>query len=211
MESIHVKIDDINVPPSLANKNDDVLFPSSNDNSDASGDTVQVSRVIFKDKPKWASDHHDEEIVGPIDKGIITRRQIANEVANVCHVSQIEPKNMKDALTNEKWILAMQDELNQFEKTENKSYKSGNVIRNKARLVAQRYSKLEGVDFDKTFAHVAHLELVRLLYAIACYLKFKLFQMDVKTSFLNGYLNEEVYIEQLKGFEDPHKLDEVYN
>jgi hypothetical protein len=81
------------------------------------------------------------------------------------------------------------------------------VIRNKARLVAQGYSQLEGVDFDETFTHVAHLKSVRLLCVIACHLKFKLFQMDVKTIFLNGYLNKETYEEQLNGFKDPHKLD----
>ena len=84
------------------------------------------------------------------------------------------------------------------------------MIRNKARLDAQGYSQLEGVDFDETFAHVAFLESVRLLCAIACHLKFKLFQMDVKITFLNGYLNEEVYVKQLKGFEDPHNLNGVY-
>ncbi|CAL8999973.1 unnamed protein product [Prunus brigantina] len=69
---------------------------------------------------------------------------------------------------------------------------------------------MEGIDFDETFAPVARLESVRLLLAIACHLKFKLYQMDVKTAFLNGVLNEEVYVEQPKGFEDPHHPNDVF-
>ncbi|KAA0047612.1 Copia protein [Cucumis melo var. makuwa] len=73
---------------------------------------------------------------------------------------------------------------------------------NKARLVAQGYAQVEGVDFDETFAPVARLEAIRLLLSIPCFQKFKLFQMDVKSAFLNGYLNEEVYVAQPKGFVD---------
>jgi len=60
--------------------------------------------------------------------------------------------------------------------------------------VAQGYTQVEGLDFDETFAPVARLESIRLLLGVACFLKFKLFQMDVKSAFLNGYLHEEVYI-----------------
>src|ERR1044072_4074451 len=125
----------------------------------------------------------------------------------------------------------MQDELNQFTRNEvwklvsrpeginvigtkwifkNKSDESGTVTRNKARLVAQGYTQVEGIDFDETFAPVARLESIRLLLGVACILKFKLFQMDVKSAFLNGYLNEEVYVEQPKGFVDPNFPDHVY-
>ena len=69
---------------------------------------------------------------------------------------------------------------------------------------------MEGVDFNKTFALVARLESIRILLAIASHLNFKLYQMDVKSAFLNGMLQEEVYVEQLKGFVDPHRLDNVY-
>jgi hypothetical protein len=131
-------------------------------------------------------------------------------------VSKIEPKNVKEALLDEYWIHAIQEELTQFERNEvwdlvprpkhvnvigtkwvfkNKSNENGEVTRNKARLVAQGFTQIEGVDFGETFAHVARLESIRLLLAIACILKFKLFQMDVKSAFLNGYLHEEVYVE----------------
>ena len=70
----------------------------------------------------------------------------------------------------------------------NKTDKHGTVIRNKARLVAQEYTQIEGINFDETFAPVARLESIRILLAIACYLKFKLYQIDVKSAFLNGIL-----------------------
>ena len=91
----------------------------------------------------------------------------------------------------------------------NKTEKEGNIICNKARLVAQGYSQMEGVDYDNTFASVARMESIRILLALACHLKFKLYQMDVKTAFLNGFLKEDVYVAQPKGFIDPYFLDHV--
>jgi hypothetical protein len=72
------------------------------------------------------------------------------------------------------------------------------MIRNKARLVAQGYTQIEGVDFDETFAPVSRLESIRILLSISCHLGFKLYQMDTKSAFLNGILQEEVYVEQPK-------------
>ena len=69
---------------------------------------------------------------------------------------------------------------------------------------------MEGIDFDETFVPVARLESIRILLAIASHLNFKLYQMDVKSVFLNGMLQEDVYVEQLKGFVDPHRPDDVY-
>ena len=92
----------------------------------------------------------------------------------------------------------------------NKSDEHGAVIRNKSRFVAQEYTQMEGIDFNETFAPVARLESIRILLAIASHLNFKLYQMDVKNAFLNGMLQEEVYVEQLKVFVDPHRPDDVY-
>ena len=69
---------------------------------------------------------------------------------------------------------------------------------------------MEGVDFDETFALVSRLESIRILLAITSHLNFKLYQMNVKSAFLNGMLQEEVYVEQPKGFVDPHRPDNVY-
>ncbi|GJU13990.1 retrovirus-related pol polyprotein from transposon TNT 1-94 [Tanacetum coccineum] len=123
-----------------------------------------------------------------------------------------EPKNVNEALGDESWIVAMQEELNQFIANDvwelvpqprnmtiigtkwvfrNKLDENGIVSRNKARLVAQGYNQQEGIDYDETYAPVARLESIRILLAYACALDFKLFQMDVKSAFLNGFINEE--------------------
>ena len=74
----------------------------------------------------------------------------------------------------------------------NKLSEEGQVVRNKARLVAQGYNQQEGIDYDETFAPVARLEAIRILLAYAAHKNFKLYQMDVKSAFLNGFINEEV-------------------
>jgi hypothetical protein len=108
------------------------------------------------------------------------------------------PRPAEQNIIGTKWIF------------KNKIDEHGTVVRNKARLVAQGYTQIEGVDFDETFAPVARLESIRILLSVACYLDFKLYQMDVKSAFLNGVLQEEVYVEQPKGFQDPHHPHHVY-
>ncbi|GJY50248.1 retrovirus-related pol polyprotein from transposon TNT 1-94, partial [Tanacetum coccineum] len=136
------------------------------------------------------------------------------------------PKNVNEALGVESWIVAMQDELNQFVAKDvwelvpqpmnmtiigtkwvfkNKLDENGVVSRNKARLVAQGYNQQESIDYDETYALVARLESIRILLAYACALDFKLFQMDVKSAFLNGFINEGVYVAQPPGFIDFQK------
>ena len=75
--------------------------------------------------------------------------------------------------------------------------------------MAQGYTQVEGVDFDELFATVARLESIRILLSIACIMDFKLYQMDVKSAFLNGLLQEEVFVKQPKGFQDPYFPDHV--
>jgi hypothetical protein len=84
-------------------------------------------------------------------------------------------------------------------------------VRNKAHLVAQGFSQVEGLDFRETFALVAHLEAIRILLAFAASKGFKLYQMDVKNHFLNGVIQEEVYVRQPPGFENPKYPNRVYN
>ena len=86
----------------------------------------------------------------------------------------------------------------------------GNVVRNKARLVVQGYNQEEGIDFDETFALVARIEAIGLLLAFACHMDFKLFQMTMKSAFLNGFIQEEVYVEQPTSFEDYENPNHVY-
>nr|GEV63989.1 copia protein [Tanacetum cinerariifolium] len=92
----------------------------------------------------------------------------------------------------------------------NKLDENGVVSRNKARLVAQGYNQQEGIDYDETYALVDRLECIRILLAYAYALDFKLFKMDVKSAFLNGFINEEVYVAQPLGFIDFKKPDHVY-
>jgi hypothetical protein len=92
----------------------------------------------------------------------------------------------------------------------NKQDEHGVVTRNKARLVAKGYSQVEGLDFDETYAPVARIESIQILLAYATYHGFKLYQMDVKSVFLNGPINEEVYVEQPPGFEDNEYPTHVY-
>ena len=87
---------------------------------------------------------------------------------------------------------------------------SGILVRSKARLVAKGYNKKEGVDYDETYAPVASLEAIRLLLAFACIMNFRLYQMDVKSVFLNGYIEEEIYVEQPPGFVDFDHPNHVY-
>ena len=112
------------------------------------------------------------------------------------NVWTLVPRPKGEHIISTKWI---------FRK---KTDEEGNVIRNKARLVAQGYSQVEGVDFDESFSPVT-MESILVLLALACHLKFKLYQMDVKTAFLNGFLKEDVFVSQPKGFIDPHYPDHV--
>jgi len=92
----------------------------------------------------------------------------------------------------------------------NKLNESRVTTRNKTRLVAKGYNQEEGIDYGETFAPVARLEAIRLLLAFACMRGFKLFQMDVKSAFLNGIISEEFYVEQPPGFEDHQHPNHVY-
>ena len=146
-------------------------------------------------------------------------------------MSLIEPKNVSEASQEADWIIAMQSELNEFERNKvwnlvpapqdksiigtrwvfrNKLDENGKVIRNKAWLVAQGYNQEEGIDYEETFALVARLEAIRILLAFASHKNIKLYQMDVKCAFLNGYLQEEVYVAQPPGFENEKFPNHVY-
>jgi hypothetical protein len=136
----------------------------------------------------------------------------------------------EDALRDPDWVVAMQEELNNFMRNEiwhlvscpnqnvvgtkwifrNKHDENGVVARNKAQVMAKGCSHVEGLDFDKTYAPVARLESMHILLAYATYHGFKLFQMDVKSAFLSGSIKEEVYVEQPPSFEDCEYPSHVY-
>jgi hypothetical protein len=175
-------------------------------------------------------DHPVNSILGDIHKGVTTRSRVAHFYEHYSFVSSIEPYRVEDALRDPDWVLAMQEELNNFTRNEvwhlvprpnqnvvgtkwvfrNKQDEHGVVTRNKARLVAKGYSQVKGLDFDETYAPVARLESIRILLAYDTYHGFKLYQMDVKSAFLNGPIKEEVYVEQPSGFEDSDYPNHVY-
>nr|GEY90916.1 hypothetical protein [Tanacetum cinerariifolium] len=111
----------------------------------------------------------------------------------------VEPKTYKEALTQSCWIEAMQEELNEFEQLENKAH-----------LVSHGYRQEEGIDFEESFALVATLEAIRIFFVYAAHKNMVVYQMDVKTAFLNGNLREEVYVSQLDGFVDQDNPNHVY-
>jgi hypothetical protein len=175
-------------------------------------------------------DHPVNSILGDIHKGVTTRSRVAHFCEHYSFVSSIEPYRVEDVLRDPDWVVAMQEELNNFMRNEvwhlvphpnqnvvgtkwvfrNKQDEHSVVIRNKARLVAKGYSQVEGLDFGETFAPLARLESIRILLAYATYHGFKLYQMDVKRAFLNGPIKEEVYVEQPLDFEDSEYPNHVY-
>ncbi|GJU24454.1 retrovirus-related pol polyprotein from transposon TNT 1-94 [Tanacetum coccineum] len=183
---------------------------------------------------RWTKDHPLTQVRGNPSKPVQTRRQLATD-PEMCMfaltVSIVEPKNIKEAMADSAWIEAMQEELHQFDRLQvwelvdkpfgknviklkwlwkNKKDEDQTVIRNKARLVAKGYAQEEGIDFEESFAPVARLEAVRIFVAYAAHKSFPIYQMDVKTAFLNGPLKEEVYVAQPDGFVDPDHPDKVY-
>ncbi|GKD34067.1 putative ribonuclease H-like domain-containing protein, partial [Tanacetum coccineum] len=122
--------------------------------------------------------------------------------------SSEEPKRIAKALSDSAWVEAMQEELLQFKLQ--KKDERGIVIRNKARLVAHGHTQEEGIDYDEVFAPVARIEAIRLFLAYASFMGFMVYQMDVKSAFLYGRIEEEVYVCQPPGFEDPDYPDKVY-
>nr|GEU56097.1 retrovirus-related Pol polyprotein from transposon TNT 1-94 [Tanacetum cinerariifolium] len=168
-----------------------------------------------------------------LENNIVDETLEIDEIANIKesrnHPLEIVIGNLNQRTLS--WMVAMEEELNQFIANDiwelvpqpknmtiigtkrvfrNKLDANGVASRNKARLVAQRYNQQEDIDYDKTYASVARLESIRILLAYACALDFKLFKMDVKSAFLNGFINEEVYVAQPLRFIDFQKLDHVY-
>ncbi|GKB77180.1 putative ribonuclease H-like domain-containing protein [Tanacetum coccineum] len=148
-----------------------------------------------------------------------------------CFLSQEEPKNISQALQDESWVEAMQEELLQFKLQKvwvlvdlpygkkvigtkwvfrNKRDERSIVVKNKARLVAQGFRQEEGIDYDEVFAPVARIEAIRLFLAFASYMGFTVYQMDVKSAFLYGTIEEEVYVHQPPGFVDLAYPNKVY-
>ncbi|GJW47763.1 retrovirus-related pol polyprotein from transposon TNT 1-94 [Tanacetum coccineum] len=207
---------------------------SDQSSSDVIHKIVHPDHQVSEHTSKWTKDHPLENIIGALDRPVSTRLQL-HEQALFCYydafLTSVEPKNYKEALTQACWIEAMQEELHEFERLEvwelvpppDKAFvislkwiykvkldELGGILKNKARLVARGYRQEEGIDFEESFAPVARLEAIRIFLAFAAHMNMVIYQMDVKTAFLNGNLREEVYVSQPDGFVDPDKPNHVY-
>ncbi|GJR12894.1 ribonuclease H-like domain-containing protein [Tanacetum coccineum] len=189
--------------------------------------TIAVSPIptlrIHKDHPKG-------QILGDPTSAVQTRGKI-QKASSAQQALVKEPKTISQALKDESWVEAMQEELLQFKLQQvwilvdlpygkkvigtkwvfrNKRDERSIVVKNKARLVAQGFRQEEGIDYDEVFAPVARIEAIRLFLAFASYMGFTVYQMDVKSAFLYGTIEEEVYVHQPPGFIDPAHPNKVY-
>ncbi|GJX61169.1 retrovirus-related pol polyprotein from transposon TNT 1-94 [Tanacetum coccineum] len=183
---------------------------------------------------KWTDSHPLENIIGNPSRPVSTQKQLATDALWCFYnsvLSKVEPKNFQSAATEDCWFQAMQDEIHEFDRLDVwelvpppdsamiialkwiykvKLDEYGDVLKNKARLVAKGFRQEEGLDFEESFAPVARLEAIRIFIANAASKNMTVYQMDVKTAFLNGELKEEVYVHQPEGFVDPERPHHVY-
>ncbi|GJT15996.1 retrovirus-related pol polyprotein from transposon TNT 1-94 [Tanacetum coccineum] len=190
----------------VAHMNNDPFFgiPIPENDSEASSSSNVIPTVMQSTAPysehvtKWTKDHPLDNIIGELERLVSTRLQF-HEQALFCYydafLSSVELKTYKDALTQSSWIKEMQEELNEFERLEVWEL-------NKARLFSRRYRQEEGINFEESFAPVARFDSIRIFLAYAAHMNMVVYQMDVKTAFLNDILREEVY-EFSKGTVDP--------
>ncbi|KAI3701884.1 hypothetical protein L6452_27331 [Arctium lappa] len=175
----------------------------------------QSTSNILPHEHKWTKEHPIHQIIGNPSKPVQTGSYTLNQCMHDSFLSKIDPTRVSEALADSDWLTAMQDELNQCEalkvwklvpKTEGKTFigtkwvfknkkdEVGIVIRNKERLVAKGYRQEKGIDYDETYAPVARIEAIRMFLAYVAYKNFTVYQIDVKTVFLNDILKEEVYV-----------------
>ncbi|GJS15048.1 putative ribonuclease H-like domain-containing protein [Tanacetum coccineum] len=199
----------------------------------SSAKSLYVSQTLHH-LGKWIKDHPLDNIIGNPSRPVSTRKQLATDALWCLYnsvLSKVEPKNFKSAITEDCWFQAMQDEIHEFDRLQVwelvpqpdcvmiialkwiykvKLDEYGDVLKNKARLVAKGYRQEEGIDFKESFAPVARIEAIRIFIANAASKNMTIYQMDVKTTFLNGELKEEVYVSQPEGFVDPDHPTHVY-
>jgi hypothetical protein len=188
--------------------------------------------VVDKRNSSLLQAHPQDLIIGSPSQGVITRsHKHASFIEYHSFVLCVEPTWIDEVLQEPDWVNAMHEESNNFTRNQvstlekppqdariigtkwvfrNKQDDQGVIVRNKARLVAKGFSQVEGLDFGETFAPVAQLEAICILLAYASFYDIKLYQMDVKSAFLNGFINELVYVEQPPGFGDPRYPNHAY-
>ncbi|GJS94381.1 retrovirus-related pol polyprotein from transposon TNT 1-94 [Tanacetum coccineum] len=187
------------------------IHSDQSSSSDSIHTIVHPDHQISEHNSKWTKDHPLENIIGELARPVSTRLQL-HEQALFCYydafLTAVEPKTYKDALTQSCWIEAMQEELNEFERlgvwelvprpdkvmviTLKWIYKVkldelGGILKNKARLVARGYHQEDGIDFEESFAPVTRLEAIKIFLAFATHMNMVVYQMDMKTAFLNDF------------------------
>ncbi|GJZ94094.1 putative ribonuclease H-like domain-containing protein [Tanacetum coccineum] len=201
--------------------------PADQDDSDTPELTIfnKPQKGIFDE-----ASYDDEGMVHDFNN--LPNRIAVTECSNIQeHMHLRNLKRFFEALKDDSWVEAMQEELLQFRLQQvwilvdlphgakvigtkwvyrNKRDERGVVVRNKARLVAQGHRQEEGIDYDEVFAPVARIEAIRLFLAFASFMGFIVYQMDVKSAFLYGTIDEEVYVSQPPGFVDPDHPKKVY-
>nr|GFA65534.1 retrovirus-related Pol polyprotein from transposon TNT 1-94 [Tanacetum cinerariifolium] len=172
----------------------EVILPSSNTQSIPINMVPNLDETYYQPYPlekKWTKDHPLYKIIALRDADWISAMQEELDQFARLKVWRLVPRPEGKSVIKTKWIF------------KNKKDESSLVIQNKARLVAVSYSQQEGINYDETFAPVARIEAIRLFLAYAAHKDFTVFQMDVKTAFLNGILKEEVYVGQPPGERKP--------
>nr|GEW12704.1 putative reverse transcriptase domain-containing protein [Tanacetum cinerariifolium] len=157
---------------------EDAYFDASTSFHDPSN--VHTYYQPYPYEKKWTKDHTLHKIIGDPKSSVNEMQKELDQFVGL-KVWRLVPRPEGKSVIKTKWIF------------KNKKDESSLVIQNKARLVAVGYSQQEGIDYDETFAPVARIEAIRLFLAYAAHKEFTVFQMDVKTAFLNGILKEEVY------------------
>nr|GEW05367.1 retrovirus-related Pol polyprotein from transposon TNT 1-94 [Tanacetum cinerariifolium] len=182
----------------------------------------------------FTKDHPIANVIGDPSRSVSTRKQLQTD-AMWCFfdafLTTVEPKNFKQAMTESSWIDVMQEKIYEFERLQVwelvpcpdkvlliklkwiykvKTDEFGGVLKNKPRLVAQGCRQEEGIDFKESFVPVARIEAIHIFIENAAHKNLMIFQMDVKTTFLNRELKEEVYVSQKEGFVDQDNPSHVY-
>ncbi|GJV58390.1 retrovirus-related pol polyprotein from transposon TNT 1-94 [Tanacetum coccineum] len=201
--------------PKTSNFRVDPLHESLHEDSTSQGSSLKMRKThtLFKHTGRWTKDHPIANVIGNPSYSISTRKQLQTD-AMWCYfdtfLTSVEPENFKQAMTETSWIDAMLEEIHEFERLEVKTDEFGGVLKNKARLVPQGFRQEEGIDFEESFASVSRIEAIRIFVANAAHKNMTIYQMDVKTAFLNGEFKEDVYVSQPEGFVNQDNPSHVY-
>lgn len=223
--SLIINMEDNYVPPPLLTSS---RGSSSSSSSPPSSPSSSSSPNLGEDSPPPSPPRKVRSLVD-----VYQRSANINPIVNFALLStiKVEPSVYEEAVKETVWVNAMDDEMNSIHKNNTwelvpfpkgkqvigvkwiykvKYHADGSVEHHKARLVAKGFVQTPGVDYAETFAPVARLDTIKIILAIAAQYKWPIFQMDVKSAFLNGYIDEEVYVEQPIGYEVPDKEHLVY-